>query len=149
MILSTFTIHTQDSIDIALQKLSWHIGDKPSPFTINSTQVILYGEISESGFRLCRLQGKGQSTTIITGWCEAVQSGTIIHLVVEFNLSLIICYLLLCLSWLSNDWQRIIRNIDGCRIIYIILIMWILVYSICSSQDELRFYKKKLNQVFL
>lgn len=59
MVLDTFTIQTQDSIDIAREKLTWQIGDKSSPFTIDSTQVILYGEVSEDGFRLCRIKRRG------------------------------------------------------------------------------------------
>jgi hypothetical protein len=148
MIIDKFTIQTPDSIALAHDKLTWHIGDKPSPFTLNSKRVILYGEIYENGFRLCRLLGRGISTTIITGWFETVQSGTVIHLTVEVNLSLVIIYLLFCLSWLSNDWQKISRGIDGSRTIYIMVIIMISVNLICSVKDELKFYRKKLTQVF-
>jgi hypothetical protein len=149
MILDKFTIQTQDSIAIAREKLTWQVEDKPSPFTINSTRVMLCGNVSDDGFRLCRLQGKGISITTVTGWFEALESGTLIHTSVELNLSIIIAYLCICLFWFRYDWHRITRDTDGGRMIYIVMITIVIVSSVFSIKDELRFYKIKLNQVFL
>ena len=148
MVLDTFTIQTQDSIDIAREKLAWQIGDKPSPFTINSTQVILYGEVSEDGFRLCRIKGRGQPITILNGWFEAVQLGTVVHLEVELNLSVVIVYLLFFLCVVTKDWQRTIKNLDGSLTFYTGMMIVITISSIVSCQDEMRFYRKKLTQIF-
>ena len=148
MILDTFTIQTQDSIDIAREKLACQIGNLPSPFTINSTQVILYGDISEDGFRLCRLKGGSQSITIITGRFEALQSGAVIHLTVELNLSLIMVCLLFPLYFIIFQLPHIIKNTEG--IISVVIIMMIVAIIICalSYKNEITYYRNKFLQVF-
>jgi hypothetical protein len=147
MILDKFTIQTQDSVAIACDKLARQIDDKPSPFEINSNRVRLCGEVSEDIFRLYRIKGGGLPMSTINGWFEAVGSGIVVHLEVKLNLNLIVVYLLfsfniICIAF--NDR----KYVDGEPGLSIGIIIILTIFSIYSCQDEIRFYRKKLPQIF-
>jgi hypothetical protein len=86
---------------------------------------------------------------IINGWFEAVQTGTIVHLIVELNLTLVIAYLLFSLDLIFREWQNRTNHTDGSLGLSIGIITIFTVASIFSFQDDLKFYPKKLTQVFL
>jgi hypothetical protein len=148
MIIDKFTIQTQDSIAIARDKLTCQIDDAPSPFEINSTRDILCGEVAENTFRLIRVKGRGHSLIFISGWFETIQTGTIVHLTAELNSTLVIAYLLFSLNLVFTVWQARTENIDSYLYLPIGMITIFTVASIRSFQDDIKFYPKKLTQVF-
>jgi hypothetical protein len=148
MILKKFTIQTQDSIPVAHDKLILQIDDAPSPFEINSTRDILCGEVTENTFRIIRIKGRGQSLIIVNGWFEAVLSGTVVHLTAELNLNLVIAYLLFSLNLVFVVWQDRPKNIGNYLCLPIGMITILTLASILSFQDDIKFYPKKLTQVF-
>ena len=150
MIIDKFTIHTQDSIAEARDKLTYQIDDAPSPFEINSTQDILCGEVTENTFRLIRVKGRGQSLIFISGWFETIQTGTIVHLTAELNSTLVIAYLLFSLQLVFQVCQARTKHTNSfflCLAIGMITIFT--VASIRSFKNDMKFYPKKLSQVFL
>jgi hypothetical protein len=100
MILDKFTIQTQDSVDVAHNKLVGQIHDRSSLSRLRSKPSVLCGEVSSDTFSLCRIGGNGQAMTIINGWFEAVQSGTVVHLEVELNLKMVVVSLLFSLCFI-------------------------------------------------
>ena len=148
MILKKFTIQTQDSIPIARDKLTLQINDAPSPFEIGSNRDILCGEVSENTFRIIRIKGKGQSLIIVNGWFEAVLSGTVVHLTAELNLTLVVVYLLFSVNLVFVVWQDRTKSIGNYLCIPVGMITIFTLATIRSFQDDIKFYPKKLTQVF-
>jgi hypothetical protein len=149
MILKKFTIHTQDSIAEARDKLTCQIDDVPSPFEINSTRDILCGEVTENTFRLIRVKGRGQSLIFISGLFEAIQTGTIVHLTAELNLTLVIAYLLFYLQLVFQVCQARTEHTNSFLCLAIGMITIFMVSLARSFKDDMKFYPKKLSQVFL
>jgi hypothetical protein len=149
MIIDKFTIHTQDSIAEARDKLTYQIDDAPSPFEINSTRDILCGEVTENTFRLIRVKGRGQSLIFISGWFETIQTGTIVHLTAELNSTLVIAYLLFSLQLVFQVCQARTKHTSSFLCLAIGMITIFTVASIRSFKNDIKFYPKKLSQVFL
>jgi Mn2+/Fe2+ NRAMP family transporter len=149
MILDKFTIQTQDSIAIACDKLTQQVEAMPLLFRIRSNRVRLCGGVSSDNFSLCRVDGSGQSMTIINGWFEAVQSGTSVHLEVNLNSNLVVVRSAFSLcSFIAMAYFGIKASQIILTVIVLIMIV-VVVSCICSCQDEMRFYRKKLSQIFL
>ncbi len=87
--------------------------------------------------------------TIINGWFEVVQSGTLAHLEVNLNLNLVTVRLLISLcSFIAMAYFGIkVPQIMFAAIVSIVIV--VIVSCIYSCQDEMRFYRKKLSQIFL
>lgn len=149
MILKKFTINTQDSIAEARDKLTCQIDDAPSPFEINSTRDILCGEVTENTFRLIRVKGRGQSLIFINGWFEAIQTGTIVHLTAELNSTLVIACLLFYLQLIFQVCQARTKHTNIFLCLATGMITIFMMVLIRSFQDDIKFYPKKLSQVFL
>jgi Mn2+/Fe2+ NRAMP family transporter len=148
MIIDKFTIQTQDSIAIARNKLISQIHDRSSLFRLRGSPSVLCGEVSEDTFSLCCVYGSGQMMTIINGWFEDVQSNTLVHLEVELNAKIIIFYLLAHFSFFTV----ILCGIKHPQVIpaaIISIVILDIVAPIYSCQGDIRFYRKKLAQVFL
>jgi hypothetical protein len=148
MILDKFTIQTQDSVDVARNKLIGQIHDRSSLFTSRSKPSVLCGEVYEDTFSLCHVSGSGQLMTIINGWFEAVQSGTVVHLEVELNLKVAVisslsslCFIMACQGEVREPQYTI-------RAVFMSIAVGFFVISIYSCHLDLRFYRKKLSQVF-
>jgi hypothetical protein len=149
MILDKFTIQTPDSIDIARDKLTRQVEAMPLLFRIRSDRVRLCGGVSSDNFSLCRVDGSGQSMTIINGWFEVVQSGTLVYLEVNSNSNLVIVRLVISLCS-SITIAYFVTKVPQIMLAAIVLIMIVVIVScIYSCQDEMRFYRKKLSQIFL
>jgi Mn2+/Fe2+ NRAMP family transporter len=149
MILDKFTIQTPDSIDIARDKLTRQVEAMPLLFRIRSDRVRLCGGVSSDNFSLCRVYGSGQSMTIINGWFEVVQSGTLVYLEVNSNSNLVIVRLVISLCS-SIAIAYFVTKVPQIMLAAIVLIMIVVIVScIYSCQDEMRFYRKKLSQIFL
>ncbi len=125
------------------------LDDTPSPFEINSTRDILCGEVTENTFRLIRVQGRGQSLIFISGWFETIQTGTVIHLTAELNSTLAIAYSLFSVNLVLMVWQGGTKHIDNYLCLPIGMITIFTVASIRSFKNDMKFYPKKLSQVFL
>lgn len=162
MILNTFTIQTQDSILIARQKLIGKIDASPKLFEYPSNQVTLCGEVSESSFKLSRRRGaRKYPLTTIRGKFEVVPIGTVIHLTVELNLLVIVPLLLFIVFGCSSEWQKMLKSSRDLDLLHshtmdilfvgiaVVMPVIMIVASISSYQDELKFYRKKLTQIFL
>ncbi len=150
MILDKFTIQTQDSVAIARNKLIGQIHDRSSLFTSRSKPSVLCGKVSEDTFSLCRVSGSGQMMTIINGWFEAVKSGTVVHLEVELNLKVIVFSLLFNLFFLIMVFSsKVGESQHTDRAVFILFEIGFIVISVYSCHLDLRFYRKKLTQVFL
>ncbi len=149
MILDKFTIQTPDSIAIARDKLARQVEAMPVLFRIRSNRVRLCGGVSSDNFSLCRVDGSGQSMTIINGWFEGVQSDTLVHLEVKLNSNLVTVRLVISLcSFIAIAFLEIkASQIVLAAIISIVTV--VIVSYICSCQDEMKFYRKKLSQIFL
>jgi hypothetical protein len=149
MILDKFTIQTPDSIDIARDKLTRQVEAMPLLFRIRSDRVRLCGGVSSDNFSLCRVDGSGQSMTIINGWFEVIQSGTLVYLEVNSNSNLVIVRLVISLCS-SIAIAYFVTKVPQIMLAAIVLIMIVVIVScIYSCQDEIRFYRKKLSQIFL
>jgi hypothetical protein len=149
MILDKFTIQTPDSIDIARDKLTRQVEAMPLLFRIRSDRVRLCGGVSSDNFSLCRVDGSGQSMTIINGWFEVIQSGTLVYLEVNSNSNLVIVRLVISLCS-SIAIAYFVTKVPQIMLAAIVLIMIVVIVScIYSCQDEMRFYRKKLSQIFL
>jgi hypothetical protein len=148
MILDKFTIQTQDSVAIARDKLARQIEATPSPLDLRSNRVRFCGAVSEDTFMLYRIDGGGEPRTTINGYFETVPLGTIVYLEVKLNLKLVLVHLLLCLSFITVAWHGIKDVQIMCAVIRSITILAIVTF-IYSYRDEMRFYRKKLPQVFL
>jgi Mn2+/Fe2+ NRAMP family transporter len=121
----------------------------PLLLRIRSDRVRLCGGVSSDNFSLCRVDGSGQSMTIINGWFEIVQSGTLVHLQVNLNSNLLVFRLFISLcSFIVIAYFAIKVSQIMLAVIASIVIV-IIVSCICSCQDEMRFYRKKLSQIFL
>jgi hypothetical protein len=149
MILDKFTIQTQDSVDVARNKLIGQIHDRSSLFTSRSKPSVLCGEVYEDTFSLCHVSGSGQLMTTINGWFEAVQSGTVIHLEVELNLKIFLVYLLFSLCSIMACQGKVREPQHETRAVLMSIAIVSIVFSICSCHLDMRFYRKKLTQVFL
>jgi hypothetical protein len=106
MILKKFTIHTQDSIAEARDKLSCQFDNKVSPLEFHLGRDTLYGEVNENTFWLIRRQGRGQSPILIKGWFEAARMGTIVHLTAELNLTLVMAGFAILSPLAVTEWQQ-------------------------------------------
>lgn len=148
MILKKFTIHTQDSIAIARDKLTCQIDAAPSPFEINSIRDIFCGEVTENTFRIIRVKGRGQSLIIVNGLFETVQTGTVVHVTAALNSTLVVAYLLFSLNLIFMAWPDRIKNMGNCLCLPIGIITIFALASIRSFQNDIKFYPKKLTQVF-
>jgi hypothetical protein len=149
MILDKFTIQTPDSIDIARDKLTRQVEAMPLLFRIRSDRVRLCGGVSSDNFSLCRVDGSGQSMTIINGWFEVIQSGTLVYLEVNSNSNLVIVRLVISLCS-SITIAYFVTKVPQIMLAAIVLIMIVVIVScIYSCQDEMRFYRNKLSQIFL
>jgi hypothetical protein len=149
MILDKFTIQTPDSIDIARDKLARQVEAMPLLFRVRSNRVRLCGGVSSDNFSLCRVDGSGQSLTVINGWFEVVQSGTLVHLEVNLNSNLVVVrsVFYLC-SFVAIAYFGIkVPQIIPAAIVLVIIVL--IVSYIYSYQYEMRFYRKKLAQIFL
>jgi hypothetical protein len=150
MILKKFTIHTQYSIAEARDKLTCQFDNKVSPFEFRFARDTLDGEVNENTFWLVRRQGGQQSPILIKGWFEAAKIGTIVHLAAELNsiLTIVVFGILLQLAW--SEWQQGAKLTHGYLGLYIIITIITLgiVSFIITSQKDLRFYPKKLAQIF-
>jgi hypothetical protein len=149
MILDKFTIQTPDSIAEVRDKLARQVEAMPLLFRIRSNRVRLCGGVSSDNFSLCRVDGSGQSMTIINGWFEGIQSGTLVQLEVTLNSNLVIVRLVISLcSFIFMAYFGI--KVQQIMLAVIVLIMIVVIVScIYSCQDEMRFYRKKLSQIFL
>jgi Mn2+/Fe2+ NRAMP family transporter len=149
MIIDKFIIQTLDSIAMARDKLTRQVEAMPLLFRIRSHRVRLCGGVSSDNFSLCRVDGSGQSMTIINCWFEVVQSGTLVHLEVNLNLNLVIfrSFFSLC-SFIAIAYFAIkVSQLMPAAIASLVIV--IIVSCIYSCQDEMRFYRKKLSQIFL
>jgi hypothetical protein len=149
MILDKFTIQTTDSIAIARDKLTRQVEAMPLLLRIRSHRVRLCGGVSSDNFSLCRVDGSGQSMTIINGWFEIVQSGTLVHLQVNLNSNLLVFRLFFPLCSFITMTYFAIKSPQIMPAVIASIVIVIIVSCIYSCQDEMRFYRKKLSQIFL
>ena len=151
MILYKFTIQTQDSANITRNKLALQVKDMHSMFQMRHSilsQAGLCGEVAEDSFEICRVTGRGQSMIIIDGWFETVQLGTLVHLEAKLNLTFVISFLLGCFFILNAGWLGRTRHPE---MPYIMIgpVIALTIFHIYSYHDDMRFYRKKLSQIFL
>jgi hypothetical protein len=149
MILKKFTIHTQDSIAVARDKLIQQVCANP---WLGMNGMFLCGEVGEDFFVLRRYQGNGhlslvRSITAINGWFESIPSGTVFYFTVEVNSFSIIASILFILQAIVIGWQAMINRIDGIPFVCALMILIPSIIAPYSIQDEMRFYRNKLNQV--
>jgi hypothetical protein len=149
MIVDTFIIETQDSFAVAHDKLIQQVCAKP---WLGMNGMFLCGEVGEDFFILRRYQGNGHSSlvrsiTVINGWFESTPLGTVFYFVVEVNSFSIIAYILFILQAIVIGWQAMINRIDGIPFACALMILIPSVIVPYSIQDEMRFYRNKLNQV--
>jgi hypothetical protein len=114
--------------------------------------MFLCGEVGEDFFVLRRYQGNGhislvRSITVINGWFESIPSGTVFYFTVEVNSFSIIASILFVLQVIVIGWQGMINKIDGIPFVCAIIILMPSIIVPYSIQDEMRFYRNKLNQV--
>jgi hypothetical protein len=152
MILKKFTIQTQDPTAIARNKLALQIEDMPSPSqmrrSIQLSRTGLCGEVAQDTFEFCRLTGKGLSIIIIKGWFEAVQSGTLVHLEAKLNSTLVRTFLLACLFNITMGWLGRTKHPEMPAVMIGSVIVFT-IFHIYSCHDDMKFYRKKLPQIFL
>jgi hypothetical protein len=152
MILKKFTIQTQDLTAIARNKLALQVEDMPSPLqiqrSIQLSRTGLCGEVAEDTFELCRLTGRGLSIIIIDGWFEAIQLGTLIHLEAKLNLTSVRLFLLACLFNITMGWLGRTKHPEM-PVVMIGSVIVFTIFHIYSCHDDMRFYRKKLPQIFL
>jgi hypothetical protein len=152
MILKKFTIQTQDLTAIARNKLALQVEDMPSPFqiqrSIQLSRTGLCGEVSEDTFELCRLTGRGLSIIIIDGWFETIQLGTLIHLEAKLNSTSVRLFLLACLFNITMGWLGRTKHPEM-PVVMIGSVIVFTIFHIYSCHDDMRFYRKKLPQIFL
>jgi hypothetical protein len=149
MIVDTFIIETQDSFAVARDKLIQQVCAKP---WLGMNGMFLCGEVGEDFFILRRYQGSGhlslvRSITVINGWFESIPSGTVFYFTVEVNSFSIIASILFVLQVIVIGWQTMINKIDGIPFACALIILMPSIIVPYSIQDEMRFYRNKLNQV--
>jgi hypothetical protein len=152
MILKKFTIQTQDLTAIARNKLALQVEDMPSPFqmrrSIQLSRAGLCGEVAEDTFELCRLTGRGLSMIIINGWFEAIELGTLIHLEAKLNSTSVGLFLLACLSNITVGWAGRTKHPEM-PVLMTGSVIAFTIFHIYSCHEDMRFYRKKLPQIFL
>jgi hypothetical protein len=87
---------------------------------------------------------------LIKGWFEAARMGTIVHLTAELNLTLAIAYFAIFLQLALTEWQQRAKLAHGYSGLYmtIAVITLAIMAFVIISQKDLRFYPKKLAQIF-
>ena len=166
----SFTIQTQDSINVVRQKLLVEVEDSN---TIRSTQdhADFKGQVTDHGFKISRsINYKNVFLPIICGRFEDIPSGTTIHVSVELNslitriyinfyLSMLIMSILKLLadlgvtiisSSVSLSLKSISSELLGILMIssfFIILLIKRIFKN--SFRNEVKFGMKKLTQIFL
>ena len=159
----TFTIQTQDSIDIVRQKL---LAQVENSSTLQSSQdlAIFKGQVNECGFKLFKISNffrYDNSLVTIVGSFANESDKTTIHIVARshvfanfyygtiFSLTLT-AFIIYAISLISSyrATEELINSYSRILLLFIVLMLCINTFN-QHSKNEIRYIKKKMNQIFL